>query len=61
MNPFTQLPASDTPKIAVYRAPCQYQFTELESTELAATFLPQWIPDTVVEATVENTTDAKPE
>jgi cytochrome c oxidase subunit 1 len=56
MNPFTPPPASDTPEITVHRAPCQYQ-----STELGETFLPQWIPVTVVAATVENTTNAKPE
>jgi cytochrome c oxidase subunit 1 len=56
MNPFTLLPASDTSAIAVHRAPCHYQ-----STELGETFLPQWTPGTVADATIENATNAKPE
>jgi cytochrome c oxidase subunit I len=56
MNHFTPSPASDTPAITVHRAPCHYQ-----STELGETFLPQWMPDTVTQATIENTTNAKPE
>jgi cytochrome c oxidase subunit I len=55
MNPFPPIPASHIPEIAVYRAPCQY-----ESTGFGETFLPQWTPNTVFEAT-DNTTDAKPE
>ena len=56
MNPFTPPPASDTPEITVYRAPCHY-----ESTELGDSFLPQWAPDKVIQTTVENTADTKPE
>jgi len=55
MNPFPPIPASHIPEIAVHRAPCQY-----ESTGFGETFLPQWTPNTVFEAT-DNTTDAKPE
>jgi len=56
MNPFTAPPASDKPQIAVHRAPCDYQ-----STNPGGTFLPQWQPDTLILAEIENTTDAKPE
>ena len=56
MNPFTPPPASDTPEITVYRAPCHYQ-----SIELGDSFLPQWAPDKVIQTTVENTADTKPE
>ena len=56
MNPFTPPPASDTPEITVYRAPCHYQ-----STELGDSFLPQWAPDKIIQTTVENTADTKPE
>jgi cytochrome c oxidase subunit 1 len=56
MNPFTPPAASDTPEIAVYRAPCHYQ-----STEPGETFLPQWTPGTVVDATIPGTRNTKPE
>ena len=56
MNPFTPLPASDLPEIIVYRAPCHYQ-----STAVPDSFLPQWIPNTVVENITENATNTKPE
>jgi cytochrome c oxidase subunit 1 len=56
MNPFSTPSASDTPEITVHRAPCHYQ-----TTALADSFLPQWAADSVVEATTENTTNAKPE
>ena len=56
MNPFPPIPASDTPDITVHRAPCHYQTTELEDS-----FLPQWVPDTVVQTTPQNTANAKPE
>ncbi len=56
MNPFPPSPASDTPEITVHRSPCHYQ-----STELGETFLPQWTPGTFADATIENTTNAKPE
>src|SRR5207245_1417 len=38
LNPFSPLPASDTPEITVHRAPCLYF-----STELGDAFLPQWV------------------
>jgi cytochrome c oxidase subunit 1 len=56
LNPFTPLPASDTPEIAVHRAPCHYL-----STDVGDTFLPQWVQQTVVQPTIEDTTNAKPE
>lgn len=55
MNPFTPPTASDTPEIAVYRAPCHYH-----STEPGETFLPQWTPGTVADATIPGR-NAKPE
>jgi cytochrome c oxidase subunit 1 len=56
LNPFTPLPASDTTQITVHRAPCLYF-----STDLGDAFLPQWVQHTVVEPTIEDTTNAKPE
>ena len=56
LNPFPPLPASDTPQIAVYRAPCHYS-----SVNLGNSFLPQWVQHTVVQPTIEGTTNAKPE
>ncbi len=60
MNPFTPIPASDTPAITVHRAPCHYQTTE-PATQSENSFLPQWVPDTAVESTIENTANTKPE
>ncbi len=56
LNPFTALPASDTPEIAVYRAPCHYS-----SVNLGNAFLPQWVQHTVVQPIIEDATNAKPE
>jgi cytochrome c oxidase subunit 1 len=56
LNPFTPLPASDTPEITVHRAPCHYL-----STDVGDTFLPQWVQQTAVQPTMEDTTNAKPE
>jgi len=56
LNPFTPLPASDTPEITVHRAPCHYLCTDVGDT-----FLPQWVQQTVVQPTIEDTTNAKPE
>ncbi|HEX4577361.1 MAG TPA: cbb3-type cytochrome c oxidase subunit I [Edaphobacter sp.] len=56
MNPFTPSSASDTSEITVHRAPCHYP-----SSNLGDAFLPQWVQHTVVQPTVEDTTNAKPE
>jgi cytochrome c oxidase subunit 1 len=56
MNPFTPLPASDTPAIQIHRPPCHYQ-----TTESGGSFLPQWVSDPTQEATAENASDSKPE
>jgi cytochrome c oxidase subunit 1 len=56
MNPFTPANASDTSEITVHRAPCHYS-----SRNLGDAFLPQWVQHTVVQPTIEDTTNAKPE
>ncbi|HWW98581.1 MAG TPA: hypothetical protein VNY74_12830, partial [Edaphobacter sp.] len=56
LNPFTPLPASDTSEVIVHRAPCHYS-----SINGGDTFLPQWVQHTVVQPTIEDTTNAKPE
>jgi cytochrome c oxidase subunit 1 len=56
LNPFTPLPASDTPEITVHRAPCHYL-----PADVGDTFLPQWVQQTVVQPTIEDTTNTKPE
>jgi cytochrome c oxidase subunit 1 len=56
LNPFSPLPASDTPEITVHRAPCLYF-----STDLGDAFLPQWVQHTVVQPSIEDTTNAKRE
>jgi cytochrome c oxidase subunit I len=53
MNPFTTPPASDELQITAHRPPCQY-------SGYPAEFLPQWVPD-IVQSSVENTPDTKPE
>jgi cytochrome c oxidase subunit 1 len=55
-NPFALLPASDTPEITVHCAPCLYF-----STDLGDAFNPQWVQQSVVQPTIENATDTKPE
>jgi cytochrome c oxidase subunit 1 len=60
MNPFPPIHASDTPEVTVHRAPCHYQSTG-PATEQGTLFLPQWEPDTITQATIENTINTKPE
>jgi cytochrome c oxidase subunit 1 len=60
MNPFPPLPASDTPEITVHRAPCQYQ-SIWSNRGTQDSFLPQWASAPVIEATIEDTIDTKPE
>jgi cytochrome c oxidase subunit 1 len=56
MNPFPPFPASDTPEISVYRAPCHYQYNGAELS-----FLSQWEPVPSMQDEMKNATNIKPE